>query len=296
MALRDIIKGLEDDAEVQIGNEKVRVGDIRGEFYDPEKYVSRDSFEKLNAERDQLSTGVLNFLNKAAASAQQDMNQPQPSYAPPPDPRQVARDAIRSIFDQEQGYDYDKDAYVGPAMTKAEERAYERALKKAEEIYGTRIKDLDERLNATTRQAILAEENAWFNQNFRELPQRPDKQPYTLDNLRTLALQNHVVDQRGYPDYNRLKEALLEPQRREKDISAKEEAAYRRGLADARKAAGNGIVDVPGRGFVPVENIKPPVDVRGKSQDQIFREALNLAFTDDDITNLSMGRLNNIGQ
>jgi hypothetical protein len=296
MALRDIIKGLDDDAQVQIGEQQIRVGDIRSEFYDPEKYVSRSEWEKVNAERDQMSTGVLNFLNRAAASTEQDMNRPPAAPAePPPDPRSMFKEAVKGLFADE-GYDYSKDQYVGPAMTKAEERAYERALKKAEEIYGPKISELDQRLQATTRQAILAEENSWFNQNQRDLPLRPDKQRYSLENLRQLALANRVVDERGYPDYNRLKEALLEPDRRQKEVTDKEEAAYKRGLSDARKAAGGNIIDVPGRGFVPVENVKPPVDVKGKSQDQIFREALNLAFTDDDIQNMSTGRFTNIGQ
>jgi hypothetical protein len=295
MALRDIIKGLDDNQQVQIGNEQVRVGDIRGEFYDPEKYVSREEWNRVNTERDQMSAGVLNFLNRAAASTEQDMNRPAPAPAePPPDPRSMFKEAVKGLFADE-GYDYSKDQYVGPAMSKAEERAYERALKKAEEIYGPKINELDQRLQATTRQAILAEENSWFNQNYASLPMRPDKQPYSLENLRQLALQNRVVDQRGYPDYNRLKEALLEPDRRQKEVTDKEEAAYKRGLSDARKAAGAGIVDVPGRGFVPVENVKPPVDIKGKSQDQIFREALGLAFNDDDISNMANGRFTNIG-
>lgn len=295
MALRDIIKGLEDNAEVQVGDQKVRVGDIRGEFYDPDKYVTKDQYDKLNTDHGALQTGVLNFLNKAAASAEQPQQNgnPQPQQ-PPMDPRSMFKEAVKGLFADE-GYDYSKDAYVGPAMTKAEERAYERALKKAEETYGPRITELDNRLKATTAQAILAEENAWFNQNRKELPMRPDKQPYSLQDLRRLALDNHVLDQRGYPDYERLKNALLEPEMRKKELTEKEEAAYKRGLADARKARVDGLVEVPGRGFVPVEPEKPPFETKGKSQDQIIRESLNMAFSDDDILNMSQGNFNRLG-
>lgn len=296
MALRDIIKGLADDAEVQVGDQRVKVSDIRGEFYDPDKYVTKENYDKLNGDHNALQSGVLNFLNKAAAaSTEQPQNGNQQPAQPPVDPRQIAKDALRTIFANDEGYDYSKDAYVGPAMTKAEERAYERAMKKAEEIYGPRIKEIDDRLKATTAQAILAEENAWFNQNFKELPMRPDKQPYSLQDLRQLALQNHVLDARGYPDYNRLRDALNEPVKRAKETSDKEDAAYKRGIADARKAAANQLVDVPGRGFVPVEDAKPPMETKGKSQDQIIREALNLAFSDDDIQNMSQGNFNRIG-
>lgn len=296
MALRDIIKGLEDDATVQVGDQQVRVGDIRGEFYDPDKYVNKADYEKLNTDHGALQTGVLNFLNKAAAQAETDTkNAPAPPVQQQMDPRSMFKEAVKGLF-EDQGYDYSKDAYVGPAMTKAEERAYERALKKAEEIYGPRIKEIDDRLKATTAQAILAEENAWFNLNQRDLPMRPDKQPYSLQDLRQLALQNHILDSRGYPDYNRLRDALLEPVRREKETTDKEEAAYKRGISDARKAAVNQLVDVPGRGFVPVSEEKPPMETKGKSQDQIIREALNLAFSDDDITNMSQGNFSRIGQ
>lgn len=295
MALRDIIKGLADDAEVQVGDQKVKVADIRGEFYDPEKYVNREEYEKLNNDHSSLQNGVLNFLNKAAAQTQQDMQQPQQPQQPPPDPRSMFKEAVKGLFADE-GYDYSKDAYVGPAMTKAEERAYERAMKKAEEVFGPRLKEMDERLKATTTQAILAEETAWFNQNKRDLPMRPDKSPYSLQDLRTLALQNHVLDARGYPDYERLKNALLEPEMRKKELTEKEEAAYKRGLNDARQQRVNGLVDVPGRGFVPVGEEKPPMETKGKTQDQIIREALNLAFSDEDVQNMSQGNFGRLGQ
>lgn len=282
MALRDIIQGQPDDAEVQVGEQKYRVGDIRAELHDPEQYVSREEYQKLSANHQALGSGLLDFLNKAASST---ADQPQQQQAP--DVRSALRDGLKEILFQEQGYNYDKDQYVGPAMTKAEERAYERAMKDAAAKYDPLFNQMSEQLKQTTTQAILAEENSWYRQHKRDLPKRPDGAEYSLQDLRTLALRNNIVDDRKYPDYDTLLDRLTEPERRKVELQNKEDEAYKKGYAAARKEAAGNIMDVPGRGYLRVPENKPAIDTRGKSADQMIRESLNAAWDDDELFNLA---------
>lgn len=282
MALRDIIQGQPDEAEVQVGEQKYKVADIRRELHDPEQYVSREEYAKLSANHQALGSGLLDFLNKAAASTTDQPQQPQA-----PDVRTALRDGLKEILFQEQGYNYDKDQYVGPAMTKAEERAYERAMKDAAAKYDPLFNQMSEQLKQTTTQAILAEENSWYRQHKRDLPKRPDGQEYSLQDLRTLALRNNIVDDRKYPDYDTLLDRLTEPERRKVELKNKEDEAYKAGYAAARKEAGGNIMDVPGRGFLRVPESRPAIDTKGKTADQIIREGLNAAWDDDELFNLT---------
>lgn len=288
MALRDIIKDLPDEAEVQVGENKVRVGDLRGEMYDPEKFVARDDYTKLNSQHQELGNGILNFLNRAAAATTDTMNQSGGNGQPPEpvDMRQQLRDALGGLL-QQPGYDYSKDGYVTPAMNMAREQAVEAARKEAEEKYATRIARLEEDNKAIARQSILAEENSWWRINKSDLPKRPDGNTYTLDDLRQLAMANNVKDSRGYPDYDRLKDALLQPTRQAAHEDALKDEAYKRGLADARKASAASIVDIPGRGFMRAGETKPIVETKGKTAQQIINESLSAAFEDQDILNLA---------
>lgn len=281
MAIRDIINGQPDDAEVQIGEQRYKVGDIRQELHDPEQYVSREDYAKLQANHQALGSGLLDFLNKAAAST---TDQPQQQT---PDVRTALRDGLKEILFQEQGYNYDKDQYVGPAMSKAEERAYQRAMQDAAAKYDPLFNQMSEQLKQTTTQAILAEENAWFRQHKRDLPKRPDGAEYSLQDLRTLALRNNIVDDRKYPDYDTLLDRLTEPERRKVELKNKEDEAYKQGYAAARKEQGATIMDVPGRGFLRVPETKPMIDTKGKTADQIIREGLNAAWDDDELFNLT---------
>ena len=290
MALRDIIQGQPDDAEVQVGNEKYKVADIRSQLHDPEQYVSREEYAKLSANHQALGNGLLDFLNKAAASSE--TRSPENNQNAGPDMRTALRDGLKEILFQEQGYNYDKDQYVGPAMTKAEERAYERAMKDAAAKYDPMFNQMAEQLKQTTTQAILAEENSWFRQHRRDLPKRPDGQEYSLQDLRTLALRNNIVDDRKYPDYDTLLDRLTEPERRKKEVTDKEDAAYKAGYAAARKEAGSNIMDVPGRGYLRVPEQKPAIDTKGKTADQIIREGLQAAWNDDELFNMTGNGIN----
>jgi hypothetical protein len=283
MAIRDIIKGQPDDAEVQVGEQRYKVSDLRSELHDPEQYISREEYNKLSANHQALGSGLLDFLNKAAASTTD--QQPQPNATP--DVRTALRDGLKEILFQEQGYNYDKDQYVGPAMSKAEERAYERAMKDAAAKYDPLFNQMSEQLKQTTTQAILAEENSWFRQHKRDLPKRPDGADYSLQDLRTLALRNNIVDDRKYPDYDTLLDRLTEPERRKTEVKDKEDAAYKAGYAAARKEAGQTIMDVPGRGYLRVPEQKPAIDTKGKTADQIIREGLQAAWGDDELFNLT---------
>jgi len=288
MALRDIIKDLPDEAEVQVGENKLRVGDLRADMYDPEKFVAREDFTKLNNQHQELGNGILNFLNRAAAATTDQMNgqqngQPQPE---PVDMRQQLRDALGGLL-QQPGYDYSKDGYVTPAMNMAREEAVKLAREEAEQKYSARIAKLEEDNKAIARQSILAEENSWWRMNKSDLPKRPDGNAYTLQDLRQLAMANNVKDDRGYPDYDRLKDALLAPTRQAAHEEALKDEAYKRGLADARKAAAQNIVDIPGRGFLRAGESKPVVETKGKTAQQIINDSLAAAFEDQDILNLA---------
>lgn len=283
MPLKDIIANLADDQEIQIGENKVKVADVKGELAAFEKMVPREDYDKIKTEHDTMANSVVDFLNKAASTTLETPQQPQQT---PIDPRTAIREGLKDILFKEQGYDYSKDQYVGPAMQKTRDEAYQAAVRDVTARYDPIIDSLNKNQSMLYNAAVLAEENSWYRMNRKELPKRPDGKDYSLADLRQLGQANNIIDPvRKIVDLDEVLNRLTYPQRAEAERKQLQEEAYKKGINDARSAAAGSIVDFPYRQGVRVGEQKTQ-NTEGKSARQIVDEALSNALNDPDLLNL----------
>lgn len=285
MALKDIISNqeLKDDAEIMIGDQKMKVGDLRAEFSSPPSgYVPQTEYDRLAQQHGQLTGTLTSFLNSATAAADKTDGAP-----PPQDPREVLKSALTELLG-DKGYDYDKDQYVGPAMKTAAERARKEALEEAESRFNPKLSALETAQKTALERQALVEEKAWYRSNRDQIPTNSQTgKPYTSVELRKIALHNKVVDEQGWPDYDALLDRMTAPKRQQDAIQAAREEGRMAGIREARDAARNNLIGLPGGRSAGVgDGGKPPIDTEGKSPRQILDEALNSALGDPDILKL----------
>ncbi len=283
MALKDIISNaeLKDDAEITVGDQTFKVGDLRAELSaPPEGYVPRADYDRQTTQMGEMTQSVQALL--AAASKQADIV---PGEAARQDPKTMLREALSSLLGSDE-YDYEADKYVGPAMRKATEKAREESLKGFDERFNPVREKLEKNVDGLTKRLALAEGKTWYRQATRagEIPENPQtKKPYTFQEIASLAFQHKILDNDGWPDYDAVTERLNAPRRQQTEVEKAREEGRREGVRLARENARQNLIGLPGGRSARVGDTKPPIETAGKSANQLFQEALGLAVQDPEV-------------
>jgi hypothetical protein len=283
MPLDDLLKEENAPAEisVQVGDQPVKfsVAELR------ELAAERNQTKALLAQREQelrdtggrlasLEQSTAQLLRGAATAVEKDQQRPQA------DPVAGIKDYLRGLLSNEQGYDYTKDKYIGPAMELMAKRADDIATDKAKQIIDSGLKPMAEQLRTALQVAVGNAERSQFD----SFPDKP--KDVTLEQVRQYAQQHGIVDrQRGWPDIPRALAEMTAPTRQQTREESIKQEAYQRAISDMRKQSG---VDMPfiatPRG-VELREVKPPVSqtkTNGmfKTPEEMFDEALELAVND----------------
>jgi len=202
------------------------------------------------------------------------------------DPKQMLREALGSLLGSDE-YDYEADKYVGPAMKRARDQARDEALKGADEKYNPRLEKIEKEKDGLTKRLALTEGRLWYRQAKKagEIPDNPQtKQPYTLQEIASLAFTNKILDADGWPDYDSVTERLNAPKRQQTEIEKAREEGRREGIRIARERGRSELIGMPGGRSARVGgDNKPAIDTAGKTAGQLFNEALGLAIQDPEI-------------
>ena len=274
-------ENLGDDLEISLGDKSIKLGDLRNEYRETRTRASQyDSVaaerDAIRTERDTMSRSVADLLAKAGQMADADPGAP-------PDTRQALRDALAPLFDKDDpSAALFEDKVFGGALTKAEQRAYDRAKadidKNNSELAELRSMMRDG-FQALTNAQVAERDNRWYEINKREIPKGEDKRPMSLTQIREYAVaRNLMVPNTRLVDYDAALESLTEPTRREQAMSEAEKRGYEKGLQAARSNAGK-VLPIFGDRSAGAPGSKALSTV-GKTQKQIMQDALRTGLAE----------------
>jgi hypothetical protein len=274
-------KELADDLEIAIGDKTAKVGDLRAlRSESSSARAERDAItadrDSVRGERDNLTRSVTELLGKAGRMADE-------PPVRPVDPRDAIREGLDALLHKDDPSDaLWKDPVFGGALTKAEERAYQRSLKENTELRQT-VTELQTLVKggfeALTKAQVYERENRWYDINRKEIPNGQDGKKVSLESLRQYASQRQMfIPGTQLLDYDTALSTLTEPTRREAAMTDAEARGYQKGLEAARtKGAqvlplfGDRSAGAPGG---------PQVKTAGKTQKQIVQESLARGLAD----------------
>lgn len=279
MSIFDDLAGLPDDAEITIGEKSFKLGDIKTEYTQ-----ERTQREALAGERDgwrskhdKLSDSVATLLGQAGKAADADST-------PPVDPRQGLWDRLERAVKGDDPVDaLYADPLFGKALTRAEERAYERAEKENKRLsdaFETLKTEVTNGLNGLANASVYTQDAIWYGDNKSDIPKGQDGKKVTLKQMQDFADNNNLFHPgTRIRNLDRALEVLTAPTRRQAEISAAEQAAYQKGMNDARANAGKVIPLMSERngGGMPKGQ---EYTTAGKSARQIVSERLQQGLAD----------------
>lgn len=277
--LDDILgnKELGDDQEISIGENKFNLGELRAR--NAERETLRGERESMARERDDyrgkfetISQATTRLLSDASRAADADA-----ALAPPKSPKDQLREALGPLLEEDDGTKaLFEDKVFGKALSKVEERAYNRSLEKQtalEEKLARLEENLTKGFEGLTRAQVVERANRWYDVNKSEIP-KVDGKRMSLDAIHNYAVERNIVrpGQPNIVDYDRALEVLTEPQRVEARMTDAERRGYEKGLEQGRAQAGRVIPIFGDRsaGATPGDKISTV----GKSAKQIVQERL----------------------
>lgn len=231
-------KELGDDIEISLGDKTLKLGDLRSEYRETHDRASRldavsQERDAIRTERDTLSRNVGDLLAKAAQQTDDDARHQ------PVDSAELLRNALRPLYEKDDpSAALFEDKVFGGALTKAEQRAYDRAHAEIDAInarFEEQNKLVRDGFQALTNAQVAERENRWYDINRRDIPKGADGKPLTAGQIREIAVsRNLLVPGTRLLDYDAALEVVTEPTRREQMMSEAEKRGYEKGLAAGR--------------------------------------------------------------
>lgn len=283
MTLDEILgnKELGDDQEIQIGENKFNLGELRGmrserDTFRTERERIAQERDQIRGEKDTLAASVTDLLSKAGKAAE--------TEAAAPAPQDQLLDAMRKLVAKDDGTEaLFNDPVFGKALSAVEERAYQRAKKEQDllrnEFDGIKG-ELKNGFEAMTRAQINERAERWYSDNRTDIPKGEDGKKLSLQAIHKYGAERGMVrqDAPNLVDYDRVLEVLTEPARMEARMSDAEKRGFEKGMQAAREAAGKVIPIFGDRsaGAIPGDKISTV----GKSAKQIVSERLAQGLAD----------------
>jgi len=277
---------LPDDMQITVGDKgSMTLGELRG--LNTERTSLKTQAEtaaaeaaRYRGEHESLARSVAGLLDMAGKGADADEAA---RRAAPTDPRDSTLEGLRQLLSKGDPADaLFEDKVFGSALTKVEQRAFDRAAAKIAEQDAS-IKELRELVTqgftGLTNAQALEREHRWYDVNRNEIPKGQDGKRMPLEDIRRVAIErNMVIPGTRLIDYDSALNLITEPTRVEARMSEAERRGYQKGLEAGRSAAGKVLPLFGDRSAGGAGGDR--ISTAGKTQRQIVQERLQQGLVD----------------